>query len=148
MLSKQLKSKHTVSSGFTLVEVMISMVLILVILAGGFGALHQGNKLVEIARDETRASQVLQSEIEDLRTLDWDSLTALNAESTYSPQSSFTDAYANRYEIKRKITTRSSTARKVTLEVSWTDNRGTEHMREYITLVAKDGLYDYYYRSF
>ncbi len=124
------------------------MVVMLVIFAGGFGALHQGNKLVEIARDETRASQVLQSEIEDLRTLDWASLNALNADATYSPQSSFTDAYANRYSIRRKITNRSSTERKVVLEVSWTDNRGTDHMREYITLVAKDGLYDYYYRSF
>ncbi len=48
---------------------MVAMVVILVIFAGGFGALSYGNKLIETARDETRASQVLQSEIEDLRAL-------------------------------------------------------------------------------
>lgn len=131
-----------------MVEVMISMSVMLVIFAGGFGALYQGNRLVEIARDETRASQVLQSEIEDLRTLDWATLNALNNDATYSAQSSFTDAYANRYTITRKITNRSATERRVVLEVAWTDSRGTDHMREYITLIAKDGLYDYYYRSF
>jgi len=134
--------------GFTLVEVMISMAVILTIFAGGFGALFQGNKLVEIARDETRASQVLQSEIEDLRTLDWATLTALDTDAAYAAKSSFTDAYADRYSIERKITTRSATERRVTLTVTWTDNRGTDHSREYITLIAKDGLYDYYYRSF
>ena len=59
------------SEGFTRVELMISTVVLLVIFAGGFGALHQGNRLIEIVRDETRAGQILQSEIEDLRTLNW-----------------------------------------------------------------------------
>ena len=59
------------SEGFTRVELMISTVVLSVIFAGGFGALHQGNRLIEIARDETRAGQILQSEIEDLRTLNW-----------------------------------------------------------------------------
>ena len=134
--------------GFTLIEVMVAMVVILVIFAGGFGALSYGNKLIETARDETRASQVLQSEIEDLRTLNWASLTALNAEASYAPKSEFTDAYSSRYTVKRKIATRSTTEKRVTMAVTWTDNRGTSHTREYITLIAKDGLYDYYYRSF
>jgi len=108
--------------GFTLIEVMVAMVVILVIFAGGFGALSYGNKLIETARDETRASQVLQSE--------------------------FTDAYSSRYTVKRKIATRSATEKRVTMAVTWMDNRGTSHTREYITLIAKDGLYDYYYRSF
>lgn len=135
-------------NGFTLIEVMVSMVVLLVIFAGGFGALNFGNKLIETARDETRASQVLQSEIEDLRTMDWTGLTALNSEVSYAPKSEFTDAYSSRYAVKRKIATRSATERKVTMQVSWIDNRGTTHSREYITLIAKDGLYDYYYRSF
>ena len=134
--------------GFTLVELMISTVVLLVIFAGGFGALHQGNRLIEIARDETRAGQILQSEIEDLRTLNWTEVTELNAEAEYDPQSSFTNAYAERYDLTRVITTRSTTERLVTLFVTWNDNRGTPHTREYITLITQNGLYDYYYRSF
>ena len=127
---------------------MISTVVLLVIFAGGFGALHQGNRLVEISRDETRAGQILQSEIEDLRTLNWTELTSLNVKSQYDPQSSFTDAYAERYDVTRVITTRSATERLVTLFVTWNDNRGNPHTREYITLITQNGLYDHYYRSF
>lgn len=136
------------TQGFTLVELMISTVVLLVIFAGGFGALHQGNRLIEIARDETRAGQILQSEIEDLRTLNWTELTALNVKAQYDPQSSFTDAYAERYDVTRVIATRSATERLVTLFVTWNDNRGSPHTREYITLITQNGLYDYYYRSF
>lgn len=134
--------------GFTLMEVMIATFLVLIVFAGGFGALAQGNRLIEISRDETRASQVLQSEVEDLRTYNWDALITLSTDETYSPQSSFTDAYATRYTVRRLIATRSSTQKLVTIQVSWTDNSGANHMREYITVVSKDGLYDFYYRSF
>jgi prepilin-type N-terminal cleavage/methylation domain-containing protein len=140
--------KTSEMGGFTLVELMISMVLLLVVSAGGFGALHQGNRLIEIARDETRAGQILQSEIEDLRTLNWSELTTLSSKAKYDPQSSFTNAYAERYDITRLITTRSATERLVTLFVTWNDNRGTPHTREYKTLISENGLYDYYYRSF
>lgn len=78
--------------GFTLMEVMIATFLVLIVFAGGFGALAQGNRLIEISRDETRASQVLQSEVEDIRTYNWDSLITLPIEAKYSPESSFTDA--------------------------------------------------------
>lgn len=133
--------------GFTLVEVMMASVIILVVLLAGFGALIQGNRLIEVSRDETRVSQVLQSEIEELRSYDWATLIALNAESTYAPNSSFTDSYSTRFTVKRKISTRSSLQKRVTMQVSWTDNKGTAHMREYITLISKDGLYDFYYRT-
>ena len=135
-------------AGFTLVEVVISAVLMMIIFGGGFGTLVHGNRLIESSRDETRASQILQSEVEDLRTYDWTTLTALDTESTYAPQSSFTDAFSMRYTVKRLISIRSLTQRRVTMQVSWTDSGGLSHSREYITLISKDGLYDYYYRSF
>ena len=50
-------------AGYTLV--------VAIVFATGFGALAQGNRLIEISRDETRAYQILQSDIEDLHTLSW-----------------------------------------------------------------------------
>jgi len=72
----------------------------------------------------------------------------LLTEANYSPEFSFTDAYATRYTLKRLINTRSSTQTLVTVQVAWMDNSGTRHLREYKTVVSKDGLYDFYYRSF
>jgi prepilin-type N-terminal cleavage/methylation domain-containing protein len=147
--STRIGFRHVSSAaGFTLIEVMVAAAVMLVVFAGGFGALAQGNRLIEVSRDETRVSQILQSEIEDLRTRDWATLIALAAESSYAPQGTFTDAYSTRYSVKRNIATRSATQRRVTLQVSWTDNRNTSHMREYLTLITEDGLYDFYYRSF
>ena len=134
--------------GLALMEVMIATFLVLIVFAGGFGALAQGSRLIEISRDETRASQFLQSEVEDIRTYNWDSLITLPIEAKYFPESSFTDAYATRYTVKRLIDTRSSTQKLVTVQVAWMDNSGTGHLREYKTVVSKDGLYDFYYRSF
>jgi type II secretory pathway pseudopilin PulG len=134
--------------GFTLIEVVIAMTLAMIIFAGGFGALAYGTRLVEISRDETRASQILQSEIEDLRTFSWAKLILEPTSKVSSPQTSFSDTYADRYSIKREIAARSATQKQVTVKVSWTDNRGTSHTREYMTLVTQDGLYDFYYRSF
>ena len=50
-------------AGYTLV--------VAIVFATGFGALAQGNRLIEISRDETRAHQILQSDIEGLHTLSW-----------------------------------------------------------------------------
>jgi len=141
-------SRSFSKAGFTLVEVMVSTLLMMIIFGGGFGALVHGNRLIEASRDETRASQILQSEVEDLRTYDWTTLTALDTDAQYPPQSSFTDAYSVRYTVKRLISTRSLTQRRVTMQVTWTDSGSLSHSREYITLISKDGLYDYYYRSF
>lgn len=79
------KGRSASKAGFTLVEVMVSTLLMMIIFGGGFGALVHGNRLIEASRDETRASQILQSEVEDLRTYDWTALTALDAEASYSP---------------------------------------------------------------
>jgi hypothetical protein len=101
-----------------------------------------GKRLVKASRDETRASQILKSEVEDLRAYDWMTLVALDGEANYVPQSSFTDTYSTCYTVKRIISMRSATQRRVTMQVAWTDNGGLSHSREYITLIAKNGLYD------
>ncbi len=134
--------------GFTLIEVMISSLVFAVVMMGVFGALKRGNDLVEHSRDETRVTQILQSELEDLRTKNWAELTALPASATYSPKGRFVAAFGNRYSCSRSISTRATDQKEVVVSVSWNDNNGMSHSREYKTWITKGGLSDYYYRSF
>ena len=66
------------AAGFTLVEVLIAMVLFTMVIAGGFAGISRGFQLVEASRNYTRSSQMLQSELELLRTLPWATFSALS----------------------------------------------------------------------
>lgn len=129
-------------------EVMVASMILVVAMMGVFGGLKRGYELVELSRDETRVSQILQSEIEDLRTHNWDYLAGLTADSTYEPDNRFTQEFGNRYSCRRIITNRATDQKQVQLIVSWTDVSGVTHQRDYITWITKNGVYDYYYRSF
>lgn len=135
-------------SGFTLVEVMVAAFVFSVLMAGVFGALKQGTDLAELSRDETRATQILQSEMEDLRTKNWAALIAFPSSESYSPSGSFVASFGGRYSCVRTITNRGTNQREVTVSVSWEDNSGKTHARDFKTWITKGGLSDYYYRSF
>lgn len=129
-------------------EVMISTFLLAVVLAGVFSALKRGYDLIELSRDETRVSQILQSEMEDLRTKNWAALVALPADETYPPQGRFSSVFGDKYQCRRVIANRASGQKQVELTVTWTSLSGSQHSRQYISWITEDGLFDYYYRSF
>jgi len=135
-------------SGFTLIEVMISTFVLAIVMAGVFAALKRGYDLVEMSRDETRVSQILQSELEDLRTKNWAALTALPAEETYLPQGRFSSVFGDKYSCHRRIADRAPGQKQIELTVQWTSLSGTTHSRQYLAWITQDGLFDYYYRSF
>ncbi|HSH10050.1 MAG TPA: type II secretion system protein, partial [Oceanipulchritudo sp.] len=59
------------TAGFTLVEVIISMTLMAIVFTAAFGSYFLGMRIIEDAREEVRASQIIQSELERLRTKNW-----------------------------------------------------------------------------
>ena len=65
------KFKRT-QSAFTLVEVMISTFIFGLVILVALVSVGKGIELVYASRQNTRASQILQSELELLRTLPWD----------------------------------------------------------------------------
>ncbi len=132
--------------GFTLMEVMISAVLFAVIMLGAFGALKRGSDLVELSRDETRVTQILQSRLEDLRRENWAALIARPTTETFTPASKFVAAFGNKYTCTQTISSRATDQKEVVLVVSWAKG-GVTYSREYRTWITKGGLSDYYYRS-
>ncbi len=132
--------------GFTLVEVAVAVAVLGLTIASSLVAMQMGFSMIETARDNTLASQILQSEMENLRLMNWDKLTDLG-DGEFSLEGKFQETAAQRFTCSRTITSPKTGMRQVTLEVNWTSNNGVERSRRYTTFFSKEGLNDYYYRS-
>ena len=123
-------------------------------------ALQMGFRAMDVARDETLASQIMQSEIERLRLWPWnkttpasvvDSITELPASETVNLASTFASntSVSARFTVTRTVTNdpveNTRNVRYITIAVNWKSYDGRPHTRTFTTLYAKDGLYDYYY---
>lgn len=127
-------------------------------IASSIIALQTGFKAIDVARDGTLASQIMQSEIERLRLWPWnntstaavDSICELLPSETVSLADMFTasEAITGKYTVTRTVTAdagRPDDVRYITIEVAWTSYDGRAHSRSFTTMYSKNGLYDYYY---
>ena len=146
--------------GFTIIEVAMATFVMAFGISTSIIALQMGFKAINVARDETLASQIMQSEIERLRLWPWskttptgvvDSIAELPATETVPLATTFVSnaAITSRFSVTRTVsndpsdTTRN--VRYITVAVTWKSYDGRTHSRNFTTLYAKDGLYDYYY---
>ncbi len=121
-------------------------------------AMQTGFKALDVARDTTIASQILQSEMERLRLMAWnnpsttavDSICELPASATVDLSTMFSSAteFTSKFTVTRTVesdSTRPSDVRYITIAVRWRSYDGRTHNRTFRSMYAKNGLYDYYY---
>lgn len=144
-------------AGFTILEVALSAFVMALGIASAIIAMQMGFKSLNVARDSTLASQIMQSEIERIRLMPWnlpggavDSIVELPASESVSVASMFTAnaQIASKFTVTRTVTddaTRPTEAKNITLAVSWNSYDGRSHTRTFSTMYCKNGLYDYYY---
>ncbi len=146
------KSGGAPKPGTTLLEVLIAMVILAMVIGSSMVSLGYGFTRIENARHATRISQVLQTEMETLRSMSWEEMqemiTAEGNPSTFTPH--FQD---NEDRIKDLVATRTFKTVKtdmleITLTATWKDSKNTEHDLSYVTWYGKEGLSDYYTRVF
>jgi prepilin-type N-terminal cleavage/methylation domain-containing protein len=143
------------AKGFTLLEVLIGVVVIGGMTLSLYVGMTQGFAVIQLARENLRATQILQEKTEAIRLLNWTDLnqpgyvpptfeasfyaTGDQVESsgpTYSGQVTITNApmtesYANDLRL-------------VVVDVTWMSGNVARH-RSMRTLVAKYGLQNYVY---
>lgn len=130
-------------------------------------AMQQGYKFLDVARGTTLASQIIQSEIERIRMMNWATVSAMaTAVDTVAPipsgspagvamfdgatYFSSSAAIAGDYTMTRTVTldgSRSSEVALITIAVEWRTYDGRAQSRSFQTKYMKNGLYDYYYTS-
>ena len=134
--------------GFTLVEVIASMFILGMVFTASFSSYMLGMNMISDAREEVRASQIIQSEIERLRTKNWTQLSSLANGATFEPSGEFSKLYADKYTAFRYlIDINSNDQMLVAVRVEWTASSGRTSVRWFNTIFTKNGLNDYYYRK-
>ena len=145
---------------FTIAEVMVAASVLVLAISSSLIVLQHGMRAIDNARFTTLAGQILQSQMEKLRLLNWTQLT----NTTYGPvhYSDFVpvlDATAaaqiNRFtaggtagRCTQTIETADSpfgaTMKKITLTATWTGIDGRSHSLSYITYYGKNGMSDFF----
>lgn len=139
---------------FTLMEVMLAVVIVGVEFVSLYVAISQGFAVVQSARENLRATQIMQEQVEVIRVLDWDKVTT--TPSPWSFSASFYPASSTNQGIIYTGTIAISDApvpaaystdvRLVVVSLSWTNgaNSRLTRNRELRTLVSRYGLHNYY----
>jgi Tfp pilus assembly protein PilV len=148
--------RHSRNHGFTILEVALAATIMALGIASSIVVMQAGFKAIDVARDNTLASQILQSEMERLRLMPWanstverDSITELVSPETVSLSAMFStsEALASRFTVRRTIdtdSTRPGDIRYITISVTWRTLDGRRQTRSFRSMYAKNGLYDYY----
>jgi prepilin-type N-terminal cleavage/methylation domain-containing protein len=136
------------SRGFTLVEVMIASVVLVLAITTSITTLQHGLQAVDTARGYTYASQVMQSEMERLRLKSWAQLQTLqDARETSVAASTVAGAPAATFSCTRSIRDVKTDMKEIILESNWRGYDGRPHTARFVTRYGKAGLYDYFYTA-
>ena len=151
MLSKTTKSSTIQKdaqhrAGLTLVEVMIAMLVLSISIAGVIGLITQSFFCLENSRKLNHVSQVLQTEIENIRTYSWSEIEAMPFWSEFEPSVGNLDLNKLNIVCERYVFDNKANQKKIRLIASWTDYRSITHTRSYEAYYTKEGLSDYFSR--
>lgn len=134
-------------AGFSLIEVAIASLVIAIFIASILTTVTSGYAVLDRSRETLRANQILQQELETLRTYSWSQVT--NTANFYT--TNYTDQGIS-YSVTRMLTNYNNSTsystnymRKVTVRVVWTNAPGKSISKDMTTVITQGGLNDYIY---
>ncbi len=135
--------------GFTLVEMMMGVSVLTVILAGCFSALGQALVVSENAEQTNFVTELLQCEMNQIQTLNWQAIKKLPKKGTFDPKTYFPEIPLKDYTCKRQVNNHATIAdlKEIRLIVSWNDFKNKTRTRELMTYYSRLGLNDNLYEA-
>ncbi len=118
-------SRHTADKGFTIIEVMMASVILVVGFMGMIQAITMGSEMMATARRQTLAAQILEHEIGKLRLTAWSSLPSAGTTSV-TLDSHFDNALAScgltsaNVTLSRTTSSPTTDLKEVTFTITWT----------------------------
>jgi Tfp pilus assembly protein PilV len=135
-------------AGFTLVEVMLASVVLVLGITTAIVTLQRGFQALDTARNMTYAAQVMQSEFERLRLKSWAQLQTLQDGSDRSVAvTAVAGTAGGSFACVRTIRDLKADMKEITLEATWRGYDGRPHTVTTTTRYAKSGLYDYFHTA-
>jgi prepilin-type N-terminal cleavage/methylation domain-containing protein len=149
--TKKLKTAH--STAFSLIEVLVAVSIAGIVFVGLYAGLSSGFAVVQLARENLRATQILQEKLETIRLYTWDQITTAGFVPT-----NFTDVFYAGTQSAAGLTytgalsiatatidaAYSNDLRLITVEVSWSSAHVLRR-RDMSTFVSRYGLQNYIY---
>lgn len=133
---------------FTIVEVMIAAIVLALGITTAITTLQGGFQSVDLARNYTYATQVMQSEVERLRLKNWNQVQALQDAGPGTVAAATVQGIArDSFTCTRTIRDLKTDMKEVTLVSQWRGYDGRSHTLRFVTRYGKSGLYDYFYTS-
>ncbi len=131
---------------FTLAEVMVASCVLMLGISGALVTLQRSLDGIAQARQLDAASQLMQTELERLRLLNWSQLQTLQdaGEADIGPP---TGGDFARITYKRRIRDLREGMKEITLVASWGGIDGRAHSARLITRYSRSGLNDYFYTT-
>ena len=141
--------------GTTIAEVVISTFILSIMATGIIGCFTYGFYIMELARENQRATQIILEKFETVRLYNWDQVLKpgfipASFDDVYDPQAGTGGAgvaYHGTVTVTNVpfTTSYSTNLRQLVITLSWTSNRNLTRTRSMYTLVAKDGVQNYVY---
>src|SRR3954468_20050192 len=123
---------------FTLLEVMIASIVMILAITTAITTLQHGFQSVDSARNLTYASQVMQSEMERLRLKSWSQIQALqDSGATTVATSAVSGTATASFTCQRTIRDLKADMKEITLESSWRGYDGRSHVARFVTRYSK-----------
>ena len=159
------KPRRSRVGAFTLIEVGMAAGVMALGLVGMIQVIISGAQMLDVARRQNIAMQIIHGQIDQIRLRTWSELEAYAAAETVLVDAS--DYHGNQtinvakgfvfganlptvsagFRCKREIVTVRTDLKQVTFTVTWTGNTGRAYSRTGTTYVGKNGLYVTYQRS-
>lgn len=131
---------------FSLVEVMVASCVLMLGISGALVTLQRSISSIAQARQLDTASQVMQTELERLRLLNWTQLGALQQSGATSVPVPTGGDFA-RFTCEREIRDLREGMKEITLIASWGGLDGRAHTARLVTRYSRSGLNDYFYTT-
>ncbi|MGV3773654.1 MAG: PulJ/GspJ family protein [Verrucomicrobiales bacterium] len=147
---------------FTMIELMVAVAIVGVMFVSLYAGFSTGFAVIQLARENLRASQILQEKMETIRLYTWDQINRTNfipatfvepfyavsqTGSTIPASSGDTGLiYTGKVSITNAPVTESysSELRMVTITINW-KSANVQRTREMSTFVTRNGLQNYIY---
>ncbi len=152
-LVTQANRRGRCEAGVTLVDVLFSAVLIGIMVVGLYVGFSQGFAVIQLARENLRATQILQEKMETIRLYTWEQVNTPG----FIPQTFTAPFYAvgsqtegltynGRVTIDGAPVAESYAGdlRNVRVEVTWTSGNVVRH-RDMTSFISRYGLHNYIY---
>lgn len=155
LLGSQQHLAHLRARAFTLVDALFAMAMAGVMFTALYAGLAFGFKMVKMARENTRATQIMLEKMETIRLYTWSQINS----NGFIPTNKFVVPYYSVNGTNSSLVytgqffieasgirpSYSNDMKKVTVRVDWGSLGGSNRTRTMTTYVSKNGLQSYVY---